>query len=71
MKRINLRKEFTQESVWRDVLGYSAPLLTHADETDCLDAPDYVPAGSSLPVHKFTPAFRVVSSVVYRDSELD
>jgi hypothetical protein len=71
MKTINLIKEYTQESIWRAALGNSAPLLTHADETDCLDAPDWIPAGSSKPMHKFTPAFRVVSSIVTRYSEYD
>jgi hypothetical protein len=69
MKQINLRKEFTQEAVWRNALGPSEPLLTHADQTDCLDAPDWLPAGSTRHIHKFTPAFRAITSVVSRYSE--
>lgn len=67
MKQICVRKEFTEEIVWRQVLGNSEPLLTHADKTDCLDAPDFIPAGSTRHIYKFTPAFRAVSTIVTRE----
>ena len=70
MKQLLVRKEFTQEAIWRDALGNSEPLLTHADYVDCLDAPHWIPAGSTKPMHKFTPAFRSVSTVSSRYSEV-
>jgi len=69
MKQICVRKEFTQESVWRKALGNSEPLLTHADRTDCLDAPDFIPAGSTRHIHKFTPAFKAISTIVTREGD--
>ncbi len=43
------RKEFSQESVWRDCLGYSASLFVYNDpEFGSLDAKDSIPAGSSV-----------------------
>lgn len=43
-----VRPGFTQEAIWRDALGNSAPLLIAADTGECLDAPEYVPAGSMV-----------------------
>jgi len=52
-KRITLKKEFSQESTWRDALGESEPLLIFSDWTDCLDAPDWIPAGATKQVQAF------------------
>ena len=42
------RKEFSQESVWRETLGYSVPLRVYNDpEFGSMDAKEYLPAGSS------------------------
>lgn len=68
MKRILVRTGFTQENIWRDALGYSEPLLVSADYVDCLDAPDFIPAGSTVTIHKFTPAFRPISTIVTREN---
>jgi hypothetical protein len=43
------RKEFSQESVWRDSLGYTASLMVYNDpEFGSLDARETIPAGSSV-----------------------
>ena len=43
------RKEFSQESVWRDSLGYTTPLFVYNDpEFGSIDAKEFLPAGSSV-----------------------
>ena len=42
------RKEFSQESVWRETLGYSVPLRVFSDpDFGSMDAKESLPAGSS------------------------
>jgi hypothetical protein len=43
------RKEFSQESTWRECLGGSVPLLVYNDpDYGTMDAPASSPAGSSV-----------------------
>lgn len=46
--RVFVRKEFSEESTWRDALGYAEPLLVHSSMELCLDAPDYLLTGSTI-----------------------
>lgn len=43
--RVLVRKDYSEESIWRDALGYSEPL--HVWSTDgAIDAPTRIPNGS-------------------------
>jgi hypothetical protein len=44
-RRYLVRAGFSQEDTWREALGESAELLVHAACGECLDAPDWIPAG--------------------------
>ena len=50
-KRVQVRRGFTEENVWREALGGAEPLLCFVTYGP-LDAPDNMPAGS----HRSIPA---------------
>lgn len=43
-----VRREFSEEAVWRDTLGNSAQLYPLALHGFAIDAPEHYPAGSML-----------------------
>lgn len=47
-KNTVVRKDFSEDSEWRDTLGNKEPLLAFATTGYCLDAPERIPAGSML-----------------------
>ena len=49
--RILVRNGFSEESVWRSALGNETYLLVHSSIETCLDAPDFVPSGSTVADH--------------------
>lgn len=46
-RRILVRHGYTQLDDWRDVFGPETPLYFAVCSDPCMDAPDYVPAGST------------------------
>jgi hypothetical protein len=46
--RVYVRREFSDEAVWRDALGNGEPLYVHSCTDTPPDAPEYLAAGSTL-----------------------
>lgn len=40
-----VRREFSEEAVWREALGNREPLLVFSVQSEALDAPDWIPTG--------------------------
>lgn len=51
-KNTVVRKGFSEDSEWRDALGNTVPLLAFATTGYCIDAPERIPAGSTLDGYK-------------------
>lgn len=49
MKVICVRPGYREQDVWRGALGQSAALFAMSSQVDCIDAPDVMPAGSTVP----------------------
>lgn len=48
LKRVYVRQQYSEESTWREALGYGAPLLVHSSIEPTLDADDFICAGSTV-----------------------
>lgn len=51
-KNTVVRGGFSEDSEWRQALGNGAMLLAYATTGYCIDAPERIPAGSSLNGYK-------------------
>lgn len=51
-KNTVVRGGFSEDSEWREALGNGAMLLAYATTGYCLDAPERIPAGSTLDGYK-------------------
>lgn len=51
-KNTVVRGGFSEDNEWREALGNGALLLAYATTGYCLDAPERIPAGSTLKGYK-------------------
>ena len=61
IKRVSVRKDYSEETVWREALGNSEPLLVYSAMEATLDAPDFIASGSTVADSYVTAMARKVS----------
>ena len=60
-KNTVVRRPFTQEAEWRGALSGKEPLLVFATTGYCIDAPEHLPAGSTVIGYHHTATHQSVS----------